>query len=359
VERIDLLRGDHVRLGGAASAGLALDRLDRDASRAAPLWSAGSALAALTRARFALLAEPLRGDEALAAALERCTPADPGQDDRGTRRLRAVPYGAAPDTAGGSRPTRPPRVTPPDVAAARSYGRVDAPAVDANRRPRPARGERRASPDDAPTPPPGFEDAAAARGLEWLADRVAGGAEAAATPLALDGGPGQVPELRSTRHGGGEARGSAAPAAPAPTRADRPDREGMPVPVPGTRPVGRIERALEPRRGIAVEPAALPALRVYPPERPGELEALVRTWGAGPAAAAEALSADDASRLEERPWESGGIAARGIVTTRRSGIRPVAAVGADREDDAAKVGDVLGRVLVAELRRYGIEVDQG
>ena len=191
---------------------------------------------------------------------------------------------------------------------------------------------------ETPAAPHGFEVVESARGLEWLAVRVPGGAESSETPL-VDGAP------------------EASPARPAPAAAAEPATATRALPVPDqAAPVPHeFERTPETRR--AVQPLPLTTRGDPSHRRLGGaqgLDALVRAWqDTQPPFSpeqvelpAEAVAPVSAERGSART----GAAAR---------ARPAEPRASEREEETLVFGDALARVLVGELRRYGIEVDAG
>jgi hypothetical protein len=325
----------------------AIRRLDAASAELEPVAVAERGLAALTRVRLAGLTSPGRGDEALAAVLARGAPAGGGEaENEGRRPMRrlaeptavAAPAHAFPtatirqrgftvaaptgDAADGARewPAPNPSGSPRWPAAAA--------AAEVRRRP-PAEADA-----EAPTPPRALDSAVGVTGLEWVAPRVPGGTESAETRV-VDGAPDAA---SPSRWADGRDRAPCPRALPAPAE---------PV---GTIPAIELEGAPEPGEAqtwpapTTSEPRALP--------RDHGLEALVRAWQDTGRAQTERL--ERATNVV--PFETGDTATSTSTPTTRTRTRDRSS---EREDETLAFGDALGRVLVAELRRYGIEVDAG
>ena len=353
MEQRDLLTADPLRFDGAARGAAALRRLEAASVRIAPLEDAGCGLAALTRVRLADLTSPGRGDGALAHVLARLAsatgaddgvidapaPRRPGMPISRARHVRVAPV--APESperrdGHGARPAANGRPLPfarPEPLASRRTTQATVP-------------ERQRGPAltlldavEAPDAPNGFEVADAARGLEWLAVRVPGGAESSETPL-VDG----ATEVSPVRH---TLAGSAEPGAPV---------LALPVPdFPASVP-HEVERPLETRSSAQTLPRT--SDRDAPRRRAGDtrgLDALVRAWqDTQPPSSpeqvelfAEAVASDAANRFGSAPT---GTASRTRAAESRA---------SEHEEGTLAFGDALARVLVGELRRYGIEVDAG
>jgi hypothetical protein len=105
------------------------------------------------------------------------------------------------------------------------------------------------------------------------------------------------------------------------------------------------------------QPAGARGLAAPPDPPAGQLEALVRSWSVR-----ESEVADTTARHESR---RPGFGPRLRIDSRQGSRLPnpvsdaYHAPRASADDDLAAFGDTLGRVLVAELQRYGIEVDEG
>lgn len=374
MEHIDPLRRDPLRLDGAALPGRALRRLAAATAELEPLGGAGRHLQPLARARLADLTSPPLGDVAVAATLARQEPAAGGEpaaaaEERLGRRL--APAGLEP-----RRPRPAPRATafplravaaPPAAAPAAGVSTGPGAAARAtlsaasptSPRPGPAAGRRtpeppagRAAPaarralrvqeEPPPAVPPGFEAAAGAAGLEWLADRLPGGAEASRTRLA-EGAP-----------------ADAGLAAPAVLRTPAPGGAGLPQPQQRTAlSPAELERVLAPVRATPGDGSnpALPAVGGA-----GELGALVRGWQGARGEATERITPTAAPAREpasdDRSFDTGSASPHAGHADRPAGRARLPA-RTDGEDELLAFGDALGRVLVAELRRYGIEVDEG
>ena len=178
---------------------------------------------------------------------------------------------------------------------------------------------------------PAATEATEVHGLEWLVGRVPGGTEAAESPLDLAASVDDVEPLRPAVASGTPARG---PEGTQPSA----HRD---VPIAG--------HASEPRHAFAPAPAAAPTPAASP-----------AAAGAAQARRLFAESYVQATPLAYSPQASGPAADAEPATEAASAAgRPHAAKGAHtqaREEELLGLGDELGRVLVAELRRYGIEV---
>jgi hypothetical protein len=328
----------------------AVRRLDAAAAELRPLRVAERGLAALTRVRLDGLTSPGRGDEALAAVLARHAPAGAAEADVGSRpprRLVAPPFAAGPGRALAPAAT----VPPPRAVVPRSAGatvvadgrsrRVSPPSGPARTIDAAASRETRrrrtldAGGSDGPAPPRGFDAVAAVAGLEWIAPRVPGGAEPGETTL-VEG----APEAASPSRWAG---------APAPS--PQPRVLTAPTAPTGAALTAEVERVTEPiaRRSWPVPQPTKP--HGLPRAGGEELEALVRAWQENGSAQAE--------RVEGVPVVipvEGGTATSTPSGRSRARARPA---GSQPEDETLAFSDALGRVLVAELRRYGIEVDAG
>jgi hypothetical protein len=134
--------------------------------------------------------------------------------------------------------------------------------------------------------------------------------------------------------------------------APRPRALPAPAEPVGTIPVVELERVPEPGEArtwpepTISEPRALPRSGVH------GLEALVRAWQDTGKAPPERLGRE----TNVVPFETGDTATSTSTPTTRTRTRDRSS---EREDETLAFGDALGRVLVAELRRYGIEVDAG
>jgi hypothetical protein len=125
---------------------------------------------------------------------------------------------------------------------------------------------------------------------------------------------------------------------------------------PASSTLHEVERAVETRRpAVPVAPASQRV--VLPTGAPG-LEALVRAWEGAEHRPAEHTPPEPIELpAQPTPGSANGSSAR-IRTISTSRERPEA-LASEREDEMLAFGDTLGRILVAELRRYGIEVDAG
>jgi hypothetical protein len=321
----------------------AVRRLDAAAAELEPLGVAERGLAALTRVRLGGLTAPGRGDEALAAALERGP--QPGGVEAQVEPPSLRGLAAPPQVVAGPR-----RVLPAAAVPQRGRTAVAPTAVGANLRPGPpapvavprlgaaAAGETRRTFDafaaDAPIPPRSFGAAARVTGLEWVAPRVPGGTGPAETPV-VEG----VPDAASPSRWAG-----------APDRATH--GRGVATPAEPTRTIPSVE--IEPvPDGDDARAWPAPATTESRP-RSGTnghgLEALVRSWRE-PAATQPEHAAPSVF-----PVETADTATSTSMPTPRP--RPsLRDRTSEREDETFAFGEALGRLLVAELRRYGIEVD--
>lgn len=341
------LTADPLRFAGAGAAGLAVRRLDRDAAGAVPLRFADRALAPLTCMRLETLRDPARGDEALVAALARYGEEAAVESAHGELRAPAAPMRV-------ERPAPQGRVAPPAPAARRFEQVTRAPGLPAGAPVEARRGKRASTVSDAVTAPAASRAAETPRlvrhvqGLEWLADRVPGGRESIDRPFTL-----AAPLMHATpaeEHrrprgvtpGPGEGRGAGSQPSPPVV-----SQSGLvPAPAPGPEP----QRALAPAEGRP--DGARDAVD-------GEhgLAALVRAWNEpsrpGPAveAAAPALPS-----VPVHPELVATDVPEPVVRRRRVAELPLQPARAPEE--LLGLGDELGRVLVAELRRYGIEIDR-
>jgi len=341
VERYDLLTGDPLRSRDGGSGARALRRLDVAAARIGRLDSAERGLATLTRARLAALIAPTRGDEALAAALARCSSTSTAEvelEPPARRRLTTPP---ARTGIGRSQPIPLARRQRESVLFDRPHAatvRASAPARTATANAARMRTGTQATllfehrPLDIAA-----EAVDGVRGLEWFATRVPGGAAASATPLVAP-----VPAVERSR----SVAKMAAEAATA---------SAMPWSVPGLSAEPRslpgpveVEQAADP----SVSPLRPASAAPPPPVRVGArgLEALVNAWA-------------DVEQGSPTPTERPAPAAA-AATGENFSPAPVHASSPSRssrapqpEEEPLAFGDAIGRALVAELRRYGIEVD--
>jgi len=351
VGRVGSLTADPLRFAEPAAVALAVQRLDRAASLAAPLQAAWRSLAVLTCLRLEALISPQRGDEALAAALARYAetaieePASPARAHPARRAGHAAVLPAPrPAPSPARRPSLPRREARRAPAVTTSAARTGARRVEARR-------VAGGSLEPVDLGAPAATEATEVHGLEWLVGRVPGGTEAAESPLDLAASVDDVEPLRPAVASGTPARG---PEGTQPSA----HRD---VPIAG--------HASEPRHAFAPAPAAAPTPAASPAaagaaqarrlfaEAGGELETLVRAFDAGAQA--------DESYVQTTPPAYSPQASRPAADAEpateaaSAAGRPHAAKGAHtqaREEELLGLGDELGRVLVAELRRYGIEV---
>ena len=353
MEQRGVLTGDPLRFDGAAHGAAALRRLDATSARVAPLEDAARGLAALTRVRLTNLTSPTRGDGALVDVLARLVPsagAGDGALDAPTPRRLGVPVSlsstarvqrvahdqretAAPGAGRSAANARPVRFGIPEPLASRRRTQVTA------REAQHTRALPRVAAVEAPAAPRGFELADEVRGLDWFAVRVPGGAESSETPL-VDGAP-EVSPARPTLAGAAE-----------PATATR----GLPVPDLTVPVPHEFERAPETRRVV----------QQLLPRTTGDdtshrrlggaqgLDALVRAWqDTQPPPSPEQV---EPAAEPVAPVSAGRGSARTGAGAR---MRPAETRAAEREEETLVFGDSLARVLVGELRRYGIEVDAG
>jgi hypothetical protein len=352
VERYDLLTGDRLRFGDGVAPARALRRLNAAAARIGRLDGAQRGLATLTRARLAALTAPTRGDEALAAALARYSStatAEVELEPPARKRLVAPP---ARTGIGRGEPMPPARRVPSSVVFARSQK----PAVRGRSSARAAKtraalirtGEPGALPFGRQLGGPsadlplaaasaGFEAVERVRGLEWLAARVPGGAEASESTL-VTGMP-AVQSSTSASKASVEATTASAMPSPAPALSAKARSLAGPV---------DVEQVPEP----SVSP--LPPVLFLPAgghSGARGLEALVRAW----ADAEHSSPTSPTTEVSTHAASAGGETVSPEATHR--GPPPRSSHALLPEHEALAFGDALGRVLVAELRRYGIEVD--
>jgi hypothetical protein len=359
VERFAPLIRDPLRLDGAALPARALRRLENAAARTGPLRGGGNGLAALTRVRLDALTRASTGDEALAAALARAASApagaaaEPRAADPGLRRIGADPLprrigAVAPELLRPARQAsrRHERVTPsrePSGSALAALMRnAEAPVPDVVQPRTVTRSMARSAPsrpagDHPSASPQALKNVSDARGLEWLADRVAGGREASETPV-IDGFPDVKPAspalVSRTR--------TPAPADPEPRR-QAATGAAVAHDAPVTRPVARPRGALGPRGGGA-----------------GGLEALVQAWRGSEESSVQTagLAVPPGIGSPLATAKGGFSAAEPVPAARPAGRGRLEDLHA-RDQDVTVIADSLGRLLVDELRRYGIEVDEG
>jgi hypothetical protein len=356
VGRICSLTTDPVPLAAEALPALAMQRLDRAASRVAPLRSAGQSLATLTSRRLEALRVGERSDAFLAALLARyeervAVEAPPDHRTQRASRPGIVQIPSAPPVSASTPPAPPPPRPLREQREAAGVqpsgegrrGRRRKPATHAAGAARGRRGTAKAGPP-------------AVRGLEWLVAGVPGGHEAALAPL----------DLSSPTRVDDEARTIAATAdglRPPQTTPQRGEDGASPPPrtaVPDAGSRDLLLPALPEHDLIAAASSEAPA------EAPAthssgagaaQLAALVRAWdGPGPVHEPDVQRATPPLPPERREspdpldMPTGG----GPLTAR---VRPAAAAAAPpAQDELLELGDQLGRVLVSELRRYGIEV---
>ena len=354
MERREALTGDLLGFGGAARGSAALRRLDAASARIASLEDAGSGLAALTRVRLADLTSPERGDGALAAVLARLASAA-GADDGAIaapapRRL-GVPVSLARHVREASVAPELPEGRARRGASPAANGRpvpFALPEPLASRRrtqatvPEPQRGPAFVplSAVEAPDAPNGFEVADAVHGLEWLAVRVPGGAESSETPLVDD-----ATEVSPVRHA------LAASAAPGAAVA-RASRSGL----PGAGAV-RARTLTGDAELRAAAPADVGWRRTASSRRRHAGTRRARARVAGHAASAVAGAGRAFRRTGRALLPRIGSGPGGTGTASR--VRAPESPASEREEETLVFGDALARVLVGELRRYGIEVDAG
>ena len=345
MESASPLTADPLGLRAPALPGRALARLDRIAATTFALRHAEPALAPLTCPRLTLLLDPPRGDEALAAALARC--ALQGED--GPVAWDRAPRLGTPERHARIEERR--RTTPPAPRGRRPAATPQrrgpaSPAPLANPLPsRAAAAAKVAAPARA-------TDAAAAPELLPFAERIVGGLTAAASPLpakrtlfaadpAVDG------------RGGREALAT-------PDGFSTPWRQESPWPAPILTPAPLApgpEHASTRARSAPTLSGTTAGTRAKAPTTERGLRALVHAWTEGgpseePAPGMEAAAATAASTADRAPQPA-------VLAASRTLAAPLAASVSQPRGEPADVGDALGRMLVAELRRYGIEVDAG
>ena len=348
--RVGSLTCDPLRLAGPATVGVAMRQLQRAASHVSPLGAADESVALLTCARLEALLGPPRGDHALAAALDRLGEAvDEAATSRPGMRRTPADRRAAPPAI----PTTSQRVRPmPDTG---HNARLRSPL----RRDGAARRHLRAVgslDQEAPTPrstgsPPSPRDV---RGLEWLVrdapvlrDAAAGTLDLAATAVRAEVlGAATVPTSRPTLTPDEPVTGVRALSLPAQIeQAQRPDLPS------------------QPRAVSAVRPSDAPIIHSGTPagDAGSALESLVRAWSAEQPAQhrTAALSVLESEEVAGSP-EAGTFVVDGHDAPAPDSLRSGRS-GAPRgeqvlDDDLLGLRDEVGRMLVAELRRYGIEV---
>jgi hypothetical protein len=348
VGRPGSLTADPLRFAGAGAAGLAVRRLDRDAAGAVPLRLADRALAPLTCLRLETLRDPARGDEALAAALARYGEEAAGVGERGELRAPAAPLRV-------ERPASPERVAAPSPGTRRLERATRARGLPAGAPVERRRGRRASPVSDAVTAPAASRAAETPRlvrhvqGLEWLTDRVPGGRESIDRPLTLAAPAKHATTLpeehrrpRAVTPGPDEARRAGAQPSPPVV----PPSGLGPAPAPGPEPQRAL--ALPHERGDAADGAF---------EGEHGLVALVRAWNepSRPGPAVEAAAPASPS-VPVQPELVARDVPEPVVRRRRVAEQPL--LPARAPEELLGLGDELGRVLVAELRRYGIEIDR-
>jgi hypothetical protein len=117
----------------------------------------------------------------------------------------------------------------------------------------------------------------------------------------------------------------------------------------GTIPAAELERVPEPGEARTWPAPTTSEPRALPHTADHGLEALVRAWQ-------DTGKAQPEHATNVVPFETGDTATSTSTPTTRTRTRDRSS---EREDETLAFGDALGRVLVAELRRYGIEVDAG
>jgi hypothetical protein len=186
----------------------------------------------------------------------------------------------------------------------------------------------------APIPSRSFGAEADVTGLEWVAPRVPGGAGPAETPVVAG-----VPDAASPSRWAGApdraTQGRGVPAAAEPAR---------------TIPSVEIERVPDGEDARAWPTPATTESRLRSGTNGHGLEALVRSWRE------PATTQPEHAAPSVFPVETGDTATSTSMQTPRPRPR-LRDRTSEREDETLAFGDALGRLLVAELRRYGIEVD--
>ena len=350
--RVGSLTADPLRLAEPAAVALAVHRLDRAASLADPLQTAERSLTLLTCLRLEALSASRRGEDALAAALARYAETENEELASPARARSAQPARtgrAAVATAPHSTPARTTRRPLPP----REQRRVS--SATTSRGPAAA---RRVEPRLGATAPAGSSEPAASPaeatvcGLEWLTDGRPGATEAAATALQLAAPVDE--DVEPLRPAVVSAPRSRTPAAAGPRTA----REA-PVPDPAIAEP-RAFAAASLAEGAAVAetaPTAAASRRTPLAGRDGELATLVRAWES-------AVEEDEPGAPPEPPSAPAERAALAVEPSAAPAAPPAAVRARAGEpartpapvDELLGLGDEIGRVLVAELRRYGIEV---
>jgi hypothetical protein len=343
VGRPATLTGDPLRLAAPVTVPRAVQRLEREASTAWPLGAADRGLAALTCARFDALLAPPRGDDALAAALARygadsdtpVTLAPLALRDR----LERIPRGLSPVA---STATRSPLHVP------RPKTRPVEPQVD----PSSGRGGGRAVATSAAASTPrsetGGSPAAQALGLEWFTAASPRVREAAHARLDVEPGAARPSSTQQATagppraSGGNPSAGGRPPSSPSIAEAV-PRLRDPSTPTASDSPLRPVETA----RHSAKEPAVVAG---------SGLESLVRAWNV---TQPEDLS-PEADLAEPEAVASVAFGERPVEDAARNAPQPgqpsVARLDPVSEEELLDLRDEVGRMLVAELRRYGIEV---
>lgn len=336
------LTTDPIRLSGSDACGLALQRLDRSASAVAPLRTAERGLATLTCRRLESLLSPRRGDDVLAAALARYD-ATAGAEHASLERAALVArVGAAAGRTSAPLHRAPAVRRHPPPARRSTESDVGLAATDDVRGRRRERldvsgtgGAERLADWDAGAPDP-----AAVRGLEWLTHAAPGAAEAAAAPLDVVRTLRSPVEARSDATSG-EHRGARSP--------DDVASLGTVAPV--------VPFDAAPRD--VVRPAREQSAEHRAPDLTGQLAALIRAWD-------EAPSSDERRRdvappalpsYQEAPPSDVLGEAQPAAPVEARPLSAVTVAAPSGEQELLGFGDQLGRVLVSELRRHGIEVE--
>jgi hypothetical protein len=330
---------------GAGAVAQALRRTAESADRTTPLSSARDRLAVLTCSRLDELRFPRRGDGPLTGVLAALHRAPSGElpasgvareSGRGTRSVSTDQPRRAVRPAARPAASSPPPVRPPSRAIALQPG-PDATILD-------AAGGVRASPGEA---------AAQVRGLEWVAQSAREFTDAAPAPLLAEAAltPLQPTSAEAETTSSVQRPGQRPAATPIPRRPELPSPVGTPevpadtLPTPATPPLRAAGEADEPTLAAT-------------PDESGQLARLVRAWERStvPPSSSEAWETGRPARASSALL--GEDEALAVLTRRRA---PEAALTAqpDPSVDLLGLGDAVGRALVDELRRYGIEVTPG
>jgi hypothetical protein len=342
------LTGDPLRLAGPASAGLAMRELQRAASRTWPLREAGDSVASLTCGRLEALLRPPRGDDVLAAALDRV-------GDGAVEEVAASRSGA-PHTIGARRAAPAPpaagsqnlRPRPADVARSSPLRERARPEVASHRRVRSVGSPH----DEAPAARPrGVRSSPRdVRGLEWLVRDAAVLQEAAAAPIEL-----AAPVARV-----GSAGVTTAPTSrPGSVPNDQPaGGRSVSAPTPSGQAPPRDHLSPPGAQKVVAPPSVAPISRSAAPAVGAEsaLESLVRAWRVEDAAEPDAAqpTVSDITTADTQPSVVDDVPSGGIGP--RAARAPDVHTQPARDDELLGLRDEVGRMLVAELRRYGIEV---